>query len=153
MEYEQALRSGSAEISRHLPARDDPSYLDALRELVLVDAEWNHDRGRSRQLDDYIRLFPELAQDRQLSSSLRASLAHLHSTVDPNPPGAAIDFEPCEVICGFEVVELLGRGTFARVYLARQTALADRLVVIKGSNRSLRGAQASAILQLTARVA
>src|SRR5436309_9353331 len=43
---------------------------------------------------------------------------------DPFPPIGAH-------LLHFELVEELGRGAFARVYLARQEALANRLVVLK----------------------
>jgi tetratricopeptide (TPR) repeat protein len=148
MAYEQALRSGSAEISRHLPGRDDPSYVDTLRELILVDAEWSLRRGSPRSIDDYVRSFPELSADRALASSLRSGFAMMQAST-PGVGVTRIDLDPGEVLAGFENVELLGRGAFARVYLAKQLALADRLVVIKVANRSFGEAQKLASLRHT----
>jgi serine/threonine protein kinase/Flp pilus assembly protein TadD len=50
---------------------------------------------------------------------------------------------------GFELVEELGRGTFARVFLARQQSLAGRQVVLKISRRPTREAERLARLQHT----
>jgi serine/threonine protein kinase/Flp pilus assembly protein TadD len=50
---------------------------------------------------------------------------------------------------GFELVEELGQGAFARVFLARQKALAGRLVVLKISRRPTREAERLARLQHT----
>ena len=50
---------------------------------------------------------------------------------------------------GFEIVEQLGRGASARVYLARQPSLANRLVVLKFSTESTVEADRLARLQHT----
>jgi serine/threonine protein kinase/lipoprotein NlpI len=49
-----------------------------------------------------------------------------------SPPGPADPFPPVGArVLHFEMVEEIGRGAFARVYLARQESLANRLVVVK----------------------
>ncbi|MDW8242897.1 MAG: serine/threonine-protein kinase [Thermogemmata sp.] len=50
---------------------------------------------------------------------------------------------------GFELVEELGQGAFARVFLARQQALAGRFVVLKITRRPTREAERLARLQHT----
>jgi serine/threonine protein kinase/Tfp pilus assembly protein PilF len=52
-------------------------------------------------------------------------------------------------IAGFFLVEELGRGAFARVFLARERALADRLVALKVTRRGSREPQTLARLQHT----
>lgn len=59
------------------------------------------------------------------------------------------DLRPGNTFYGFELVEELGQGAFARVFLARQQALAGRLVVLKISRRPTREAERLARLQHT----
>lgn len=54
-----------------------------------------------------------------------------------------------ETVSGFELVEELGRGSFARVFLARETQLADRLVALKLSLRGSKEPRTLARLQHT----
>ncbi|MGP0066504.1 MAG: protein kinase domain-containing protein [Isosphaeraceae bacterium] len=64
--------------------------------------------------------------------------------------GAAGAFpEAGETIAGFHLVEELGRGAFARVFLARERQLADRPVALKVSRRGSREPQTLARLQHT----
>ncbi|MBL8814970.1 MAG: protein kinase [Planctomyces sp.] len=68
--------------------------------------------------------------------------------------GVDEQFEPPTLKAGdtlldFAIVGQLGRGAFARVYLARQKSLADRLVVLKLSSARLREARRLARLQHT----
>src|SRR5262245_23453240 len=62
-------------------------------------------------------------------STLAAAVGDLHPgpAGGPSPTEAA---EPLSRLPGFEVIRLLGRGSFASVYLARQLDL-DRLVALK----------------------
>ncbi len=57
--------------------------------------------------------------------------------------------EAGQTIGGFYLVEELGRGAFARVFLARERQLADRPVALKVSRRGSREPQALARLQHT----
>jgi serine/threonine protein kinase/Tfp pilus assembly protein PilF len=57
--------------------------------------------------------------------------------------------EAGQTIAGFYLVEELGRGAFARVFLARERQLADRLVALKVTRRGSREPQALARLQHT----
>ena len=54
-----------------------------------------------------------------------------------------------DTICGFRLVGELGRGAFARVFLAHQEALADRPVALKVTLRPTREAERLARLQHT----
>lgn len=57
--------------------------------------------------------------------------------------------EAGETIAGFSLVEELGRGAFARVFLARERELADRPVALKVTRRGSREPQTLARLQHT----
>ena len=57
--------------------------------------------------------------------------------------------KPGETIADFVLVEELGRGAFARVFLAKERELADRLVALKVSRRGSREPQTLARLQHT----
>ncbi len=99
---------------------------------------------------EYYTRYPEVAE------SLRRVL-DIHGLVDsgtttglhaPGPP--AIPFPAAgETIAGFRLVEELGRGAFARVFLAQERQLADRLVALKVSRTGSREPQTLARLQHT----
>ncbi|MFO0802049.1 MAG: serine/threonine-protein kinase [Gemmataceae bacterium] len=57
--------------------------------------------------------------------------------------------EPGQEFCGFEMLEELGSGTFARVYLAKQSALADRQVAVKVTLKPTKEPERIARLQHT----
>jgi serine/threonine protein kinase/Tfp pilus assembly protein PilF len=57
--------------------------------------------------------------------------------------------EAGQTIAGFRLVEELGRGSFARVFLAQERQLADRLVAIKVTRKGSREPQTLARLQHT----
>ena len=77
------------------------------------------------------------------------------ATVSPNSigdgatTGAAIFPEAGQTIGGFSLVEELGRGAFARVFLAKERQLADRPVALKVTRRGSREPQTLARLQHT----
>ncbi len=76
-------------------------------------------------------------------------------TVSPSSLGdgvaasAAVLPDAGQTIGGFSLVEELGRGAFARVFLARERQLADRPVALKVSRRGSREPQTLARLQHT----
>jgi eukaryotic-like serine/threonine-protein kinase len=76
-------------------------------------------------------------------------------TISPNSlgdcaaPGAGVLPDAGQTIGGFSLVEELGRGAFARVFLARERQLADRPVALKVSRRGSREPQTLARLQHT----
>ncbi len=72
-----------------------------------------------------------------------------NSLGDPGNSCAAVFPEAGQTIGGFYLVEELGRGAFARVFLARERHLADRPVALKVSRRGSREPQTLARLQHT----
>ena len=68
----------------------------------------------------------------------------------PHPQAPAIPFpEAGQTIAGFRLVEELGRGAFARVFLAEERQLADRPVALKVARAGSREPQTLARLQHT----
>ncbi|MEZ6063492.1 MAG: protein kinase [Planctomycetaceae bacterium] len=64
-------------------------------------------------------------------------------------PKCAVEMTAGQDVLNFRLVGELGRGAFARVFLAEQRALSDRLVVLKVSAARLREAERLAQLQHT----
>jgi serine/threonine protein kinase/Tfp pilus assembly protein PilF len=101
---------------------------------------------------EYLARFPELAAPLRrvleihgLVGSASTTIASLSSTGAP-----AVDFpEAGQTIAGFYLVEELGRGAFARVFLAQERQLADRLVALKVARTGSREPQTLARLQHT----
>ncbi len=79
--------------------------------------------------------------------SLRSRL--LPTSQSPHPSGARAAPKRGEEIGGFRIVTELGRGAFARVYLAEQIELGDRLVALKVSKAEGEEPQLLAKLQHT----
>src|SRR5262249_19789991 len=73
---------------------------------------------------------------------------HPSDSRGPCPSGVPLP-EAGQTIAGFRLVEELGRGAFARVYLAEERHLADRPVALKVSRTGSREPQALARLQHT----
>ena len=69
-------------------------------------------------------------------------------SVDAVPTAAVTEFPKAgDAVCGFEVESELGRGAFARVFLARERGLAGRQVVLKVSTKLAGESQTLARLQ------
>ena len=133
-------------------------YLDRIPELpddVLVALLYEEfclreEAGERPDPAEYFERFPSLA-DR-----LR-EIFEIHDLViaDVSPdgrehPAFAIEFPKVgQTIAGFRLVEELGQGSFARVFLARERRLADRLVALKVSRSGSREPQTLAKLQHT----
>lgn len=81
--------------------------------------------------------------DYTLSRSLRSLLS-----AEPNAPTPSLP-RVGDTFLGFGLTEELGRGAFARVYLARQQALAGRAVAVKVTHKPTREADRLAKLQHT----
>jgi serine/threonine protein kinase/tetratricopeptide (TPR) repeat protein len=155
--YEAAWgANGSADLDRFLPPRPSPLYPRVLSELIRIDLEFRRSRGESPRLESYRVCAPDLFADpgwiRDLAfEEYRQRRAggdrvgreeygdryriDVTDWPEPDPPGATTDPKPGETIGPFRIVSELGRGAFARVYLAEQTDLAGRKVALKLSTR------------------
>ncbi len=104
----------------------------------------------------YLARFPQVAaslgrvfQIHDLVGSGAASTAFPLSTLDGAGTGGGAFPEAGQTIGGFFLVEELGRGAFARVFLARERQLADRPVALKVTRRGSHEPQTLARLQHT----
>ncbi|QEH33598.1 Serine/threonine-protein kinase PknK [Aquisphaera giovannonii] len=109
----------------------------------------------------YLARYPALAEPlrrvldiHELIGSATATNSILGAPSMAGPGGRSATDEPPypeagQTIAGFYLVEELGRGSFARVFLARERELADRPVALKVARRGSREPQALARLQHT----
>jgi hypothetical protein len=99
---------------------------EAAAELIYEELCLRQECGQMDAADDVLRRFP------QWREQLRV-LIQCHEFLEPTLPvfpGPGDDFG------GFRLLAELGRGANGRVFLAAQTALADRPVVLKLAPRS-----------------
>jgi serine/threonine protein kinase/Tfp pilus assembly protein PilF len=116
----------SAEIflARHSELVREP---DAALRLIYEEICLRQEAGEEVSIDEITRRFP------QWQSELRA-LLECHDVLQPSTgvPLPAVG----ETLEEFRLLKELGRGTQGRVFLAAQTRLADRLVVLKVTPQS-----------------
>ena len=98
----------------------------------------------------YLDLYPEVASALRRVLDIHGLVGSgtatcLHTQGPPAVPFPAAG----ETIAGFQLVEELGRGAFARVFLARERQLADRPVALKVARAGSREPQTLARLQHT----
>jgi tetratricopeptide (TPR) repeat protein len=150
-----------ADLAGFLPPPAAALYFEVLLELVRIDLDHGWKRGRPASLDDYQRRFPNLFGDPSRVATLAFEEYRLRLQVgqDPRPEEYARRFgiDPAgwpragalspirtgnglaaiplpvvgDVFAGFQLLFELGRGTLSRVFLARQSDLAGRPVVLK----------------------
>lgn len=154
VELEYGWRSGTP---RALEAYrgDFPAVFadDSLRQQVAFEEyRLRHEHGQQPSLDEYRHKYavdtsgwsqvtkPAGENGHAHSSSLLSVAPADVSQRFPAVPGAWLEFD---------LLEELGRGTFARVYLARQGGLSDRLVALKVSTLPTAEPQRLARLQHT----
>ena len=112
-----------------------------LRDLAFEEFCQRRQAGEDPDPDEFCACFPACRSElRKLIECQDFVLGHadlwLHAEPTPWPA-------PGEVFLGFELVRELGRGTFSRVFLAREPALGYRWVAVKVS---VLGATEAAIL-------
>ena len=105
--------------------------------------------GESPALAEYEGRFPSAEADLREILEIH-SLVRTGHRASPTIALAATPFpEAGQTIGGYHLVEELGRGAFARVFLARERPLADRLVALKVARNGSREPQTLARLQHT----
>lgn len=108
---------------------------DQLIELVYIEYCMRLQAGESPELAEYADRFPDLAE--RLSRVL-----DLHEVIGSSNHADLWEFSPeaklpevGDEVGPYRLIRLLGSGGLARVFLAEQADLADRLVVIKIADR------------------
>ncbi|MCA9195343.1 MAG: serine/threonine protein kinase [Planctomycetales bacterium] len=95
-------------------------------DLVLVELHFRREAGEKLHLTSYRRRFPDLAKALEKWQSNERTKVFSGTTgfVPELPVGSQVD--------DFEILKELGKGAFARVYLARQESM-HRLVALKAT--------------------
>jgi len=137
-------------------ARHPELPADAAVALVYEEFCLREEAGQAPEPADYLARFPALAAPlrrvlaiHDLVGSGRSTPSMVSTTTGGPSPCDATMPEAGQTIAGFHLVEELGRGAFARVFLARERQLADRPVALKVARRGSREPQALARLQHT----
>lgn len=126
----------------------DPQTDPDVASLLFEDFKLRQEKGEEPSIDDYDRRFPQqkdslaglLRNHNMLRSLGRASNRSVPRLVLPSVG---------EELFGYRLKQELGRGAFARVFLAEQSSLAGRPVVLKVSNIEGNEPQTLAQLQHT----
>ncbi len=122
---------------------------DALVALVYEDFCLREEAGDGPDPAEYQGRFPEIAGRLGEVFEIHELVAEPGSTA-PEFDTQAIPFPDAgQTIAGFHLVEELGRGSFARVFLSRERQLGDRAVALKVSRTGSREPQTMARLQHT----
>jgi serine/threonine protein kinase/predicted Zn-dependent protease len=140
-------------------------YLDRFPDLdedtavALIYEEFclREDDGQAVEMGEYLARYPSFAQPlrrvleiHRLIGSATTTGQIDSSSIGPSHLSQTLPFpEAGQTIAGFYLVEELGRGAFARVFLARERQLADRPVALKVTCKPSREPQALARLQHT----
>jgi serine/threonine protein kinase/Flp pilus assembly protein TadD len=112
-------------LTRYPELANDPQ---AAAELIYEEVCLRQEHGQEQVAEDLLRRFPKWRQELQV-------LLQCHDFLQPAPARPTFP-APGERLGGFRLVAELGRGGHGRVFVATQTALGDRPVVLKLAPRS-----------------
>ncbi len=108
---------------------------DQLIELIYIEYCMRLQAGESPVLAEYAERFPDLADRLSRVLDLHEVIGSSnHADLWEYSPGATLP-EVGDEVGPYRLIRLLGSGGLARVFLAEQADLADRLVVIKIADR------------------
>ena len=107
------------------------------------------EKGDSPALIEYEGRFPSAAAELREILEIHSLVRDGHRASSTMAPAATPFPDAGQTIAGYHLVEELGRGAFARVFLARERPLADRLVALKVARNGSREPQTLARLQHT----
>ena len=131
---------------------DEHPNLDEDARVALIYEEFclREEEGDAPTPPEYYERFPTLENRLRRILAIHGLVGDLPSTASHMSETPAVPFpEAGQTIAGFHLVEELGRGSFARVYLAHERQLADRPVALKVSRTASREPQTLARLQHT----
>ncbi|QDT97108.1 serine/threonine-protein kinase [Gimesia aquarii] len=113
-----------------------PMLLEDTLPVDLLYEEFHLLRQNGFEVDpaDYLSLFPTVSP--QLEQLFDLNHAYVTTKIiNQSPPQAFHHFQPGHTVDDFELLTLLGKGAFAKVYQARQTSM-QRIVALKISEDS-----------------
>ena len=146
------LRWDEGESVRVEEYRDRFPGLDAETMVALCYEEFcrREEDGLAPFPTEYDERFPDLSERLRRVFDIHELVGNAAST-DLHVPGPELTPFPeaRQTIAGFHLVEELGRGSFARVFLAQERQLADRPVALKVARTGSREPQTLARLQHT----
>ncbi len=132
--------------------RDRYPELDSESLVALLYEEYclREEAGEWPQAAEYRARFPDIADSFQEVLEIHDLIGRARGPESRGPGRNGTQFpEPGQTIAGFRLVEELGRGAFARVYLAEEQHLSDRPVALKVTRTGSREPQTLARLQHT----
>lgn len=123
-----AAEAGDApSLDRYLTALPDLLVADQVPfDLVIEEYQLRREVGHDPKQAEYADRFPQHAE---LLARFSCNAETVAAAGKPAPPE---ELEPGQTVDDFEIVQELGRGAFARVYLAKQISM-QRLVALKVS--------------------
>jgi serine/threonine protein kinase/regulator of sirC expression with transglutaminase-like and TPR domain len=123
---------------------------DSLVALLYEEYCLREEAGESPRAEEYQFRFPELAKSFQEVVEIHDLVGRARAALSrPTRPSGVPLPEVGETIAGFRLVEELGQGSFARVYLAEEQHLSDRQVALKVARTGSREPQTLARFQHT----
>lgn len=136
---------------------------DCLVALIYEEFCLLEEDGQTPETADFLARYSALAEPLRRVLDIHCLIGSATVSNSMSSPGSSVSVSPAasdpasrvlfpeagQTIGGFYLVEELGRGAFARVFLARERQLADRPVALKVSRRGSREPQALARLQHT----
>ncbi len=148
LRWEDGDRIGADWYQRRYPNLDD----ETLVALVYEEFCLREDEQEAPDPAEFLARYPSVEDRLRRVLDIHDLVGSAPTTLSLNPhsSNAFPAFpEAGQTIAGFHLVEELGRGAFARVFLARERQLADRPVALKVSRTGTREPQTLARLQHT----
>lgn len=137
--YGQASATSQVDIADYCPPSTHPRYDKIVRELIRVDMELAATKGVVPSIDYYRQRFSSLIDQESICMELEFEQNRLTQQADDSRVSTTSHTasfpEVGQTLCGFELRSELGRGSFGRVYIATETGLSNRRVVLKVSSQ------------------
>jgi serine/threonine protein kinase/Tfp pilus assembly protein PilF len=150
------LAHKSVTIEDFAPASEHTLRDAIVCELIRVDLELRSERGEHPALEPYRRRFPSVFADSERVKKLEYELGRQCSAstlkreeATPTVETPWSNLRVGDDLFGFQLVQEIGRGSFSRVFLARQAELAGRQVALKVTTTPMQEPQFLAQLQHT----
>jgi serine/threonine protein kinase/Tfp pilus assembly protein PilF len=104
------------------------NHRSAMLQLAYEDFCRRDNLGIAESPNAFAARYPKISRSLLCQLGAHRLVVELNAAEDNNWPVAG------QTWLGFDLLEELGRGAFSRVYLAREPALGDRLVVVKATS-------------------